>query len=142
MEKISSIVRGNPRVTTSDNKSASTARPGMPSFGRSPGESTAVSEKSSSTASRAVALHNGMVEAKKAVSQERIITQMADQFFMSHGRRPGEEPATVAVPVEMELAPSTDDLVLDDGKADEATPLPMPEPKSYTPRGSFVNVRA
>ncbi len=143
MEKISSIVRGNSRVTTSDNKSASTARPGMPAFGREPGESTAASEKTSSTASRAVALHNGIVEAKKAMTQERVVAKIADDFFMSHGRRPGEnvEATDLPVPVPKQLARSTDELV-NIGEVPEEE-MPMPEPKKgYTPRGSFVNVLA
>jgi hypothetical protein len=150
MEKISRIVRGNARVATVDNKSAAPARPGMPAFGRPMGESTPVSAKASSTASRAVALHKGLREAKEAASQERAIGRLADEFFMSRVRRPGDEPAAVetapgtapdivAAPQidEGVDAPSTEELMLDGGSVE--TPK---EAREYTPRGSYVDVHA
>ena len=139
MEKISGIVRGNSRVTTVDNKNAAPARTGMPSFGRPAGESTPAVSKSSSTASRAVALHNGMTEAKKAISQGRVISQMADDFFMSKAR-PGEIPVEDRLPMPLTAREvfSTDELALGEleGSSVEA---PV---KEYTPRGSLVDVRA
>jgi len=137
MEKISGIVRGNSRVTNADNKNAAPARTGMPSFGRPVGESTPTQVKSTSTASRAVALHNGMVEAKKAFSQERVISQMADEFFMKHSRP--EAPIQNALPVpEIAIeAASTDDLVM----GDEVQSIEVPQ-QEYTPRGSYIDVRA
>lgn len=145
MEKISGIVRGNSRVTTVDNKNAAPARPGMPAFGRPAGESTAASPKQTSTASRAVALHNGIQEAKKAMSQERVISNLADQFFMSRVRRPAEEIQAPAPQVGTEVgeislgaeSTPTNELVLDGVQAKEAE-----APKEYTPRGSFVDVHA
>lgn len=139
MEKISSIVRGNSRVTTADSKSAAPSRTGMPSFGRPTGESTPALQKSTSTAQRAVALHNGMTEAKKAVSQERIISKMADDFFMSKVN-PKEIPVEDMLPnpVITKEAANTDELVVTD--ADEKS-VEVPA-RPYTPRGSFVDVRA
>ena len=138
MEKISGIVRGNSRVTTADNKNAAPARTGMPTFGRPAGESTPVTPKTTSTASRAVALHNGITEAKKAVSQERMISQMADEFFMSRARP--EVPVQNLLPVPEPIrAASTDELVM--GTDAEAQEIEVPA-KEYTPRGSFVDVRA
>lgn len=127
MEKISRIVPGNARVSAVDTKSAAPARPGMPSFGRPVGESTSGVPDHSSTASRAAALHKSMIEAKKAVSQERVISRMADEFFMSRIRRPEEELAA-APPIE---APA---------EFTETAPTDGP-PEGYTPRGSFVDVR-
>ncbi len=140
MEKISGIVRGNSRVTTIDNKSAAPARTGMPSFGRPAGESTPSIAKSSSTASRAVALHNGMTEAKKAISQERVVSAMADQFFLSQSRQ-GELPVEDMLPVPMisRQAPSTDELIVKAEADGDSMQAPV---KEYTPRGSFVDVRA
>ena len=139
MEKISGIVRGNPRVTTADSKSAAPSRTGMPSFGRPAGESTPALQKSTSTAQRAVALHNGMTEAKKAVSQDRIISKMADDFFMSKGA--GKEvPVEEMLPMPMvtkEVA-NTDELVALDAEGSSVEAPARP----YTPRGSFVDVRA
>ena len=80
MEKISRIVPGNSRVASTDMKNAAPVRPGMPTFGRPVGESTDVVHKSSSTASRAVALHNANIEAKKAASEERVIQKNADDY--------------------------------------------------------------
>lgn len=146
MEKISGIVRGNSRVTTVDNKNAAPARPGMPAFGRPAGETTAASPKQSSTASRAVALHNGIQEAKKAMSQERVIANMADQFFMSRVRRPAEEVQAPMPQVGEELevvaatpaGKSTNELTL----GSMAAPAEADAPQEYTPRGSYVDVRA
>ena len=111
------------------------------------GESTSTPPPTTSTASRAVALHNGMTEAKKAVSQERVISKMADDFFMSRIRRGPEEgvetdvkaPAlqgVVVIAPQLEVA-STDELVL--AKEDIETDA---IPREYTPRGSFVDVHA
>ncbi len=139
MEKISGIVRGNARVTTADAKAAP-ARTGMPAFGRPEGESTPAVAKTTSTASRAVALHNGMTKAKEAISQGRVISQMADDFFMSKAR-PGEIPLEDMLPVELpaKQAASTDELIV---KADTEEESMRPPAKDYTPRGSFVDVRA
>lgn len=138
MEKISGIVRGNARVTTSDNKAAP-SRTGMPTFGRPAGESTPTVPKTTSTASRAVALHNGMTEAKKAISQGRVISQMADEFFMSKAR-PAEVPVEEMLPnpIAAKEGSNTDELVaLEEEGPSVETPV-----KAYTPRGSYVDVRA
>jgi len=139
MEKISGIVRGNARVTTSDSKSAAPSRTGMPTFGRPVGESTPAVAKTTSTASRAVALHNGMTKAKEAISQGRVISQMADEFFMTKVR-PAEVPIEEMLPTPMlaKEVDTTDDLVVSEA---EGPSLEAPA-KSYTPRGSFVDVRA
>lgn len=150
MEKISSVVRGNSRVATADNKNAQTVRPGAPSYGQPVGVSTSSPPQRSTTAERAVALHKGMKEAKEAVSQERALSKMADDFFMSRVRTPEELVAglkgpEIKAPNAVSAAPvagvdedvqSTDELVL----APE-TQAP-PEQREYTPRGSYVDVRA
>ena len=126
MEKISGIIRGSARVASADTQKAPSARPGMPAFGRPVGESTAGVPVTSSTADRAVALHNGLTEAKKAVSQERVLSKMADEFFMSRVRRPEErEVETIEIQV-----PEMHEQEIE-------TPA-----QEYTPRGSFVDVRA
>lgn len=154
MEKISGIVPRNGRTAQAvDTKNAAAARPGMPAFGRPAGVSTQAVAKTSSTASRAVALHKGMREAKEAISQERVLNRQADDFFMSRVRRPEDQPVAPiesapihGAPVEggpVSVAPiegnvrSTEELVLDG----ESVPLPE-ESRDYTPRGSYVDVRA
>ena len=54
MEKISNIVRGNSRVASVDMKNSSAVRPGVPAFGRSVGESPHVTDKTETTAMRAM----------------------------------------------------------------------------------------
>lgn len=162
MEKISGIVPRNGRTAQAvDTKNAAAARPGMPAFGRPAGVSTQAVAKTSSTASRAVALHKGMREAKEAISQERVLNRQADDFFMSRVRRPEDQPVSDGTPIAeapidsapvrgapVEGAPisvspiegnvrSTEELVLDG----ESVPLPD-ESRDYTPRGSYVDVRA
>ncbi len=84
----------------------------MPTFGRPVGESTPAVAKSTSTAQRAVALHNGMTEAKKAVSQERVISKMADDFFMTKSRS-AEIPVEDMLPMPLitKETANTDELV-------------------------------
>lgn len=145
MEKISRIVRGNSRVTSTDLKSAAAARPGMPNFGRPVGESTTAVSSPTTTAARAVAIHNEMLE-KKKTGGDQVVQQMADAFFETRVRRPLEgQPGDVqAGPVERPEgahtpAPDGDSIV-------GATAAPPEEiedqPRGYTPRGSFVDVRA
>lgn len=126
MEKISHIVRGNSRVASTDLKNAAPVRPGTPSFGRPVGESTAVNTNATSTAARAVAMHNEMQERKKVGGPDEVVQQMADQFFMTRIARPQD-------PAEPTVAPV-------DGPAEDEQPE-APK-KAYTPRGSFVDVRA
>lgn len=116
MEKISHIVRGNSRVASTDLKNAAPVRPGTPSFGRPVGESTAVNTNATSTAARAVAMHNEMQERKKVGGPDEVVQQMADQFFMTRITAPVDGP-----------------------EVDEQPEAPK---KAYTPRGSFVDVRA
>ncbi|HMN69425.1 MAG TPA: hypothetical protein PKC28_12865 [Bdellovibrionales bacterium] len=126
MEKISGIVRGNSRVAGPDSKSAGAARPGAPTMGRNVGESTVMPSKMGSTASRAVALHNGLEGVKKANVEARMISQMADEFFMSRSRAAMEDVAQ--------------DMSAIDAPPAEVEGVQVPQ--SYTPRGSYVDVRA
>ncbi len=128
MEKISQIVRGNSRVSSADLKNAAPVRPGAPSFGRPVGESTAVSHSPVSTAARAAALHAEITEQRRAHGPDKIVQQMSDQFFMSRIRRPEEDVETVSPDARME--------------AEMAEAPEMEEPVEYTPRGSYIDVRA
>jgi hypothetical protein len=143
MEKVSHIVRGNARVTTADNKSAPTARPGMPAFGRPQAESAPVPERSlTSTAQRAAAMHEGMVEAKKAMTQERMVQKISDDFFMSRTRRPSEPAAQVELPASVAADVNKPAEQLNLGEVELEDQAAMSEPKGYTPRGSYINVMA
>lgn len=127
MEKISRIVRGNSRVAAVDLKNAAPVRPGTPSFGRPVGASTSVTNKTESTASRAVALHNELKELKKTQTKEQVVQEAADQFFMSRIRRPDDE---------VHVQPTTE------FSDESSTALEEAQPSEYTPRGSYVNVNA
>lgn len=141
MEKISNIVRGSPRVSSVDLKSASAVRPGVPSFGRPIGESPANIDREGTTASRAAALHTQMSERRQA-GPERIVEAMAEQFFVGRLAGPKSAPIEVAEPkvqardVE-ELAAATD---MDESVQVEAEQIA--QPSGYVPRGSYVDVRA
>lgn len=146
MEKISRIVRGNSRVASVDLKNSAPVRPGAPGFGRPTGESTAVNNKALSTADRAIAIHKEMNERKMANTEQTVVQNLADKFFMERMRRPqledvvapgmGQVPsAEMAAPVE--AAPSEDDAEVSE-PVDSVTP---PEQR-YTPRGSYIDVRA
>lgn len=141
MEKISSIVRGNPRVSSVDMQQVAPARAGAPSFGRPVAESTGFTERPS-TAQKAVAIHNQMIESKKALAGDRTVQAMADQFFMSRVRRPEEQAAVGAIapklPAEGVSAKEDagEDTISVSGPSEE-----LLEAK-YTPRGSYIDVRA
>lgn len=144
MEKISGIVRGNQRMTAVDTKSASAARPGGPSFGRPVGESTAGKADKTSTASRAAALHNGMTELKKAYSEQRVIQQMADEFFMNKMRAPEHMPS-VHAPAQDSQDVDVEVPEMSAADREDMTEVPeeeIAEAKQFVPRGSFVDVRA
>lgn len=141
MEKVSNIVRSNARVTTADTKSSQTARPGMPAFGRPQAESTAAPKETTSTAQRAALMHEGMQEAKKAMSQERMVQKISDDFFMSRGRRPGEAATEVEIPQTVQARLNSPEQI-NLGEVELEDQAAMAEPKGYTPKGSFVNVLA
>jgi hypothetical protein len=143
MEKISNIVRGNARVAAADVKSAGAVRPGALAFGRPIGESPEVTGRSETTAERAGHLQSAMTEARKARSNDRVVAEMADQFFMTRVRRPEEQ---VAAPVSprakisrQEADAEAPDEVAGDG---EAEALEAAQPQGFVPRGSYVNVKA
>lgn len=139
MEKISSIVRGNARVSSADVKGAAAVRPGAPSFGRPMGESSAGPGQSETTAARAVAIHNEMNEAKKLRTQDNSVVALADQFFMSRIRRPDDE-VSVAVPTAPQKAIAKPAPIEID--APELDAAELAQPSEYVPRGSYVNVHA
>lgn len=142
MEKISHIVRGNARVSSVDLKSGQAARPGAPTFGRPVGESPTPSHREETTAARAAAIHQEMAEQKKQASadKEKIVAQMADSFFMSRVRRPAD-PVSVKAPEVSAQDADGDEIDVDPRKGEPEDVQAAPS-KSYTPRGSYVNVRA
>jgi hypothetical protein len=144
VEKISHIVRGSPRVASVDLKNAPAVRPGTPSYGRPIGESPATPERTLSTASRAAALQTQLNEHRHS-DNDRVVQQMADQFFMSRIRRPQEEHEFA--PSRFETAHgSAADADMEPGEghtaAADADDVVQRQPEGYKPRGSYVDVRA
>jgi hypothetical protein len=147
VEKISQIVRGSPRVASVDLKNSAPVRSGTPSFGRPVMESSGPTDRSMSTAQKAVAIHNEMLEQKKVLAGDHTMQAMADNFFLTRVRKPddaqpavgGEMPAPGAV--KAAAAPS---LTEEAEGAEEGVQAPAEEllEAKYTPRGSFINVHA
>jgi len=139
VEKISQIVKGNARVSTVDLKDAAPVRPGAPTFGRPVGESTSRRSFAESTAHRAAAIHNELMEKKKAVAQDETVNKLAEQFFMTRIRRP--ETAEVSAPEFERVDQSLS------AREEEETESPFlteeeEELSRYLPRGSFVDIQA
>jgi hypothetical protein len=155
MEKISNIVRGNARVSSADVKSSSAVRPGALSFGRDVGTSTGPNDPAGTTASRAASLQSQMAEQRRSASdKEKMVAQMSDSFFMSRMRRPEDGPGVDvrgpkrgevlakatqarAEAADEEVESSREDMNLAGLEPDEKV-----QPSGYTPRGSYVDVRA
>ena len=148
MEKISNIVRGNARVAAVDLKSGGAVRPGALSFGRPIGESGQVNERGAeTTASKAANLQSELNEAKKARSNDRVVSEMADSFFMTRVRRPDEQIAPqIAAPAapkaKISAKESVDTEAYEEIGAEEHQGVEMAQPSGYVPRGSYVNVTA
>jgi hypothetical protein len=135
MEKISHIVRGNARTAAVDLKGSSAVRPGAPAFGRPIGESPQSPVATETTAAKATAVLDQMNEKKKDNQREHVAEQMADSFFMTRIRRPDEEPTKAIAKVGAKAETDVDEVA--DLRDSEAAP-----PTGFTPRGSYVDVRA
>jgi hypothetical protein len=135
VEKISHIVRGNPRVASVDVKSSSAVRPGALAYGRDVGTSTSApeGEKALSTASKAATLQSQMAD-RRSSAQDRIVDNMADQFFMSRIRRP-EEPIVVQTK-------AVDEEAAEELNLSGVVPEEKAQPTGFQPRGSYVDVQA
>lgn len=155
MEKISRIVRGNSRVASVDLKQSAPLRPGTPGFGRAVGESSTAATKGMTTAQKAVAIHQEMLDAKKQAADERIVGQMADQFFMSRVRAPepgvqapdigdvdGDETIKPENPVKSPVAietPGKDAAPIEASASNSDEPATSTR-KPYAPKGTLVDV--
>lgn len=142
MEKISNIVRGSSRVASTDLKSSGAVRPGALSFGRPIGESPHGAEARESTAARAVGLQTEMMEARKAHTNERMVADIADSFFMTRVRRPEEQAAgPVVAKGRVQASAEVEDAFDEVGEA-QREGVEIAQPQGYVPRGSYVNVKA
>jgi hypothetical protein len=144
MEKISNIVRGNSRVASTDLKSSGAVRPGALAFGRPTGESPQVNDRGGeTTASRAAGIQSDMNEMRKQHANDRVVSEMADQFFMTRVRRPDEEVAGPAAPkARMSAVKEEASDAMDEISGDQQAGVEIGQPSGYVPRGSYVNVKA
>lgn len=129
MEKISQIVRSNPRVAAVDVAKSGSVRPGAPGFGRQTGESRGGPARDITTADRAIIAANDLADQRRS-SETKIVDQLARDFFMSKNDDLGPGTTLVSGP----MTP-TQPAAIQNAIADLA-------PDGYTPRGSFVDVRA
>jgi hypothetical protein len=129
MEKISRIVAGSQRVASVDLKNAAAVRPGTPSFGRPIGISHGDEPDARTTAQKAIEIFNQREDKKATEARDtQMVRTMASNFFMSHV--PGS-PAQESVPEAVNVG---QDSGVDIGEEEP--------PTKYTPRGSYVDVRA
>lgn len=149
MEKISHIVGGSPRMGSGDAKSAPPVRPGMPSFGRSIGDSPHASHHQMSTAEKVSLIRSDLAEQRKLREESRMATEMSERFFFQpeekskadlaqgpHGHVKLEEPeAGFEEPTIHATSARTESLI----RGDDAE---MHAPSKFAPRGSYIDLRA
>lgn len=147
MEKISGIVKSSPRVQSVDLKSTSAVRPGTPSFGRPTGISTLIDKAGPSTAQRAVALHNEIMDNRRATAEQPdIVRNMANKFFMEQGK-PAE---SITEDIDINETILRDQIkvntpTLNAGKATDEEYEVQPEAnetEEWVPPGTYIDVVA
>src|SRR5665213_3686370 len=132
MEKISNIVRGSARVASVDLKNSGAVRPGATSYGRPIGESPQTNDRVETTATRVTNLQNELNEAKKQKADDRTVTNMADQFFMTRVRRPEEEVAAPSVAKGKVSAREVDSETSEELSGEEHQAAEAAQPQGFT----------
>jgi hypothetical protein len=100
MEKISSILPGNPRVQSVDLDEAPPARPGAPSVGRKAGRNTINDRVTLSQKAKEMAAQETMVgKNPKEVSRTKMVDELNRRFFETRLQKP-----EVAAPRSEEIA--------------------------------------
>ena len=161
MEKISSIVPKSQRVQAVDLNSAQPVRPGAPAFGRPMGTSTAGVRDQMSTAQRAVAEQNRLVD-KRAEHMSQMVEEMNNRFFLQKEipatARPVDElnihfppPRPGSGQSEGDFGPvakrfESDDFALeaavnrDESELSESSEPTEAKEREYVPLGSYLDV--
>jgi len=132
MQKISSILPANARVTTVDMKASGASRSGMPSWGREVGVTAAAEKKMQQEASaKAINQHNELMQHRKenADPNVKIVTELADKFFNSRLEKPTEEIA-LEFDSNSDLVPHT------------ASPLGTENEDDFLVVGQYLDVKA
>lgn len=100
MEKISSILPGNPRVHSVDLDDAPPARPGAPAFGRKAGRNTVNDRVTLSQKAKEMAAQDTLaVRNPKEASRAKKVEELNKRFFETRLQKP-----------ERELAPQTQEI--------------------------------
>jgi len=115
MQKISSILPSNTRVTTVDIKASGAVRGGMPAFGREVGVTAAAEKKVQLEAAAQLkiqnptqVLHKEQMQLRKENSDPKalIVSEMARKFFMK-SEKPAAEDMQMAVDENSDLVAAT-----------------------------------
>lgn len=130
MEKISSILPGNPRVHSVDLEEAPPARPGAPAFGRKPGRNT-VSDRItlSAKAKEMAAQDTMMVKNPKELSRSKMVEELNRRFFETRLQKPEKEVPQSQTVVD-NMTETIDEAPI--SLRENATPYEMPEETKAT----------
>jgi hypothetical protein len=130
MEKISSILPGNPRVHSVDLDEAPPARPGAPTFGRKAGRNTVSDRVTLSQKAKELAAQDTMmVKNPKEASRAKKVEELNRRFFETRLQKP--EPA--AQPASQEIAETLNEAASQDLGNLRGTYLPYEEPEVTAP---------
>jgi hypothetical protein len=125
MDKISSILPQNARVTSVDLEEAPPARPGSPSFGRKVGRNTVADRVSLSRQAKELAAQDTMMmKNPKETARAKSVDEINKKFF-----------ETRLKPVESE-APQSEQVLEKSFEAPEMAPLKEEIVSQYEPRAS------
>jgi hypothetical protein len=155
VEKISSIVPRSRRVASADLAAAPAVRPGAPSYGRPIGESTIGTKDLMTTAQRAVAEQQRMLDERKQSAQlPKSVEEMTNRFFLQKAlveKTKVDIPAinipapAIAPPVSAEAASIAEDsqeLADINGEIDVAFGADSADAQAdeYVPVGTYLDV--
>ncbi|MEZ0391687.1 MAG: hypothetical protein ACAH59_05695 [Pseudobdellovibrionaceae bacterium] len=128
MDKISSILKGNPRVTSVDLNEAPPARPGAPALGRKAGRNTVLDRVTLSEKAKEIAAQDTlMVRNPKEASRAKMVEEINRKFF-----------ETRLKPVEKEM-PQSEEIVDNLSNSFETSSLPQDEVvAAYEPKPALT----
>ena len=154
MDKISSILPGNSRVTSVDLKDSAPARPGMPAFGRQQGVSSLAKQRFDiDTSKSAIQAHDQLADWRtKDSTQAGVVQEITDRFFVGNKLEAAAPAPMERVAVERMAAPKVEsrpsgaemDFQSNRNEIDEEeeAPIRLPDTPEYYPKGSFIDYRA
>jgi hypothetical protein len=140
MDKISSILPGNPRVHSVDLEDAPPARPGAPAFGRKAGRNTINDRVTLSQKAKDLAAQDTMmVRNPKEASRAKKVEELNRRFFETRLQKP--EP--IAQPASQAVAETVNEVTSEDLGNLRGSSLPYEEPEITEPSvGNRLSVEA